>query len=357
MERKNAQITISTIVSLGMLGVLGCLGGQGSTDGGSGADGNFRDDVFVSDDISTGTVELEVQNSSLGIGETSPFTVRVLNARRQPVQQINVVCDSEEGIAIIEPQRGYELTSDSGVVSGVIGCESPGNFQMVCRLSVGANKRKFAGVQCSGEVPSGFNGFPGSAGGGLGGGSQTDGNEGGVRITSISFKDGANQDTSTPSIDIVFDSTDCDPDTDGIQPEFFTDTQAVITVRNDGTQAVIFNSLQYVFKGFRVDEGENDDGDTVYIPQDFPSRQIGITYESESVTEVGADSTFSVPVFKAYGGGKWVGDPEVLGTGAPIENDGIRTIIFTLRGETVLGEPVEITGRTSAAFGNYNGCQ
>lgn len=340
-----------------MLGVLGCLGGQGSTDGGSGADGNFREDVFVSDDISTGTVELEVQNPSLGIGETSPFTARVLNARRQPVKQINVVCDSEEGIAIIEPQRGYELTTDSGVVSGVIGCEAPGSFQMVCRLSVGANKRKFASVQCSGEAPSGFTGFPGSAGGGLGGGSQTDGNGGSVRITNIAFRDGPSQETSTSSIDIFFGSQDCDPSTDGTQFEFFTDTKALITVKNDGTQAVIFNTLQYVFKGFRVDAETDGDGNPQYVPQDFSSREIGITYESESTTEVGSESTFTVPVFKAYGGGKWVGDPEVPGAGAPIENDGIRTVIFTLRGETVLGEPVEVTGRTSAAFGNYNGCE
>jgi hypothetical protein len=347
MERRNAQITISTIVSLGMLGVLGCLGGQGSTDGGSGADGNFRGDVFVSDDISTGTVELEIQNPSLGIGETSPFTVRVLNARRQPVKQINVVCDSEQGIAILEPQTGYEMTNSSGIMSGVIGCASPGSFQMVCRLSVGANKREFGAVQCSGDVPPGFQGFPGAAGGGLGGGSPTDGSDSGVRITSISFFDGPDQGSSTPSIDIDFDPLlDCDPSTEGIQNEIFTDTIVSLNVQNDGTQAVRFTGLRYKFEDYKPGA-------------DFTSRLLGITYEGGANIQVGESAVFSLPVFKAYGGvdsDKWVGDPEGPGEGFQITNDGIRTVTFTLIGETVLGDSVEITGATSAAFGDYRGC-
>lgn len=344
MNRREAKLTISALASLGIVGLFGCLGGQGNTDGGSGRDGGFRDDVFVSDDTSTGSIALEITNPSLGIGDTSPFVVRVRNARQQPVGQINVVCDSEQGIAILEPQTGYAMTNSSGVMSGVIGCASPGSFQMVCRLSVGANKRDFGAVQCSGDVPPGFQGFPGAAGGGLGGGSPTDGSDSGVRMTSISFLDGPNRDTATPSIDIEYDSNiDRNPSTAEIESEFFTDTIVSINVQNDGTQAVRFTGLRYRFEDYQPGS-------------DFTSRLLGVTYEGGASIEVGESGVFSLPVFKAYSNGKWVGDPEGPGDGFQITNDGIRTVTFTLIGETVLGDPVEITGATSAAFGAYNGC-
>ena len=160
------------LVGIGLAIIIGCGGGQGATDGGSGAQPDFRDDQFIAGDTTTGSMSLSLSRGSLGVGDTSPFTVSVVNASGKPVSNINVACDSERGVAIVEPSRGFEMTNSSGVMSGVIGCESPGSFQMVCRLSVGANRRKFAQVTCTGDVPAGFQGFPGAAGGGLGGGVQ-----------------------------------------------------------------------------------------------------------------------------------------------------------------------------------------
>lgn len=168
------RLKFEVVAALFLAGACaGCMGGQGSTDGGSGDDHGMSDDTFVSDDDTTGTIRVGVEDSTMEVGNTSTFTVRVANAQQQPVANINVACDSEEGVAILEPQRGFELTNSDGVMSGVIGCAAPGSFQLVCRLAVGANRRAFVSVRCTGDVPSGFGGFPGAAGGGLGGGSQT----------------------------------------------------------------------------------------------------------------------------------------------------------------------------------------
>ena len=354
MNRRRGNFAVSAMALAGIVGLIGCLGGQGNTDGGSGADGGFRNDVFVSDDTSTGSIDLEITNSTLSIGDTSPFVVSVKNARQQPVQQINVICDSEQGIAIISPQSGYQMTDSSGSMSGVIGCESPGSYQIACRLSVGANKREFATVTCTGEVPSGFEGFPGAAGGGLGGGSPTNGDNGGVRITEISFSDAPGETASSVDISQI---ADCDTETAGNQSEPFYDTSVTVTVENQGTQAIIFTSLQYFFRDYTIDYVTDDDtGELTAIGRDFESRRMGITYEIGEATDVGSQSFFSVPVFKAYGGGKWVGDPFDIGTGDVIDNVGVRTITVTLRGQTVLGEPIEVRGKVSAGFGGYNRC-
>jgi hypothetical protein len=165
-NRKLMQLVLCVTATL-----AGCLGGQGSTDGGSGADGDFQDDIFVSDESTTGGMRLEIAESSIAVGDTSEFLVFVRDEQQQPVPNINVICDSEGGVAILEPSTGYALTNGRGAMSGVIGCEAPGSFQLVCRLSVGANRRQFASVRCTGDTPSDFEGFPGAGGGGLGGGS------------------------------------------------------------------------------------------------------------------------------------------------------------------------------------------
>jgi hypothetical protein len=328
-----------------MVALGGCLGGQGSTDGGSGADGNFRDDVFVSDETTTGGMSLEIENASIPVGDTSSFFVAVKNARMQPVSNINVVCDSEQGLAIIEPSSGYALTNSEGVMSGVIGCAAPGSLQLVCRLSIGANRRQFASVRCTGDVPSGFQGFPGAGGGGLGGGVQTN-DDGDVRVTAADFLDQGDLSSSTSgnsSIDIVQDS-DCNNDGTSGDIEPFYDTYVRLTVQNNLSETVRFTYLQY-----RI--SDVDGRGTA-----FTSKRLGLSVESEAGTASGGGgtTTFTVPVFKAYAGGKFVGDP--LGEGLQIVNPALLTTRFTLVGETSSGETVELTARTTASFSSFNRC-
>lgn len=334
------------VLAASIVVLWGCLGGQGSTDGGSGADNNSRGSVFVADESTTGSIDVEVEEASIAVGDTSGFFVRVQNTREQGVSNINIACDSEAGVAIIEPQTGYELTNSSGVMSGVIGCERPGSFQLVCRLTVGANRRKFVSVRCTGDIPSGFQGFPGAAGGGLGGGAQNN-DDGDVRIVSAGFVDDGSAlvDTvaTSESIDIVQDS-DCDNlgTTADVEPFFVTYVK--LKVQNNLAERVRFSYLQYSVS--------NVDGNGT----EFTSKRFGITQEADSSlsSDSGGSTTIFVPVFTPYGGGKYVGDP--LGVGIQITNSSLQTVSFSLVGETASGDPVEVTAQTTASFGNVNRC-
>jgi hypothetical protein len=334
----------STIVLAGVS--AGCLGGQGSTDGGSGADHGLEDDTFVSDESTTGSVVLDVVSPSIEVGNTSMFTVRAVNSRQQPVANINVACDSEQGVAILDPQRGYALTDSTGVMSGVIGCEAPGSFQFLCRLAVGANRRRFVTVNCTGDVPSGFQGFPGAAGGGLGGGSQTN-DDGDVRITSAGFIDAAftSRDdipAAGTSIDIS-QIPDCDLDPSTLDPEPFYDTYVKLVVENNRAEQVRFEYLQYTVADV---DGQGTE---------FTSKRLGLTQDVDSsLAESGESSTIVMPIFKAYNLGKYVGDP--LGVGIQITNRALITVSFILGGKTAAGEPVVVRGRSTASFGDFLAC-
>jgi len=334
------------LLALLLAGALaGCLGGQGSTDGGSGADHGLEDDTFVADENNTGTVSLNVASSSIEVGNTSTFTVRAVNSRQQPVANINVACDSEQGVAILDPQRGYALTDSSGVMSGVIGCEAPGSFQFLCRLAVGANRRKFVTINCTGEAPSGFDGFPGAAGGGLGGGSQTDDN-GDVRITAAGFVDNGTATSDSPSAGASIDISqiaDCDGNATTVDVEPFYDTYARLDVENQLAEQVRFEYLQYTVSDV---DGQGTE---------FTSKRLGLTQEADATkADSGESVTILMPVFKAYNGGKYVGDP--LGTGIRITNRALITVSFTLVGKTALGDSAVVKARSTASFGDFNAC-
>lgn len=325
---------------------VGCMGGQGSTDGGSGAEHGLEDDTFVSDESTTGSLILDVASTSIEVGNTSMFSVRAINARRQPVANINVACDSEQGVAILDPQRGYALTDGGGIMSGVIGCEAPGSFQFLCRLAVGANRRRSVTVTCTGDVPSGFQGFPGAAGGGLGGGSYTN-DDGDVRVTAVGFIDSAftSRDDMPPagtSIDIS-QIADCDLDVTTFDPEPFYDTYVKLVVENNLAEQVRFEYLQYSVSDVDTQGTE------------FTSKRLGLTQDvGSTLANGGGSAEIVMPIFKAYGGGKYVGDP--LGDGIQITNRALLTVNFTLVGETAQGEPVRVQGQSTASFGDFVAC-
>jgi hypothetical protein len=61
-----------------------------------------------------------------------------------------------------------------------------------------------------------------------------------------------------------------------------------------------------------------------------------------------------MPIFKAYNGGKYVGDP--LGTGIRITNRALLTVTFALVGKTASGESVAISAKATGSFGDFNRC-
>jgi hypothetical protein len=336
------------IYRLGLVGmlslsgaILGCLGGQGTTDDGSSSRNRYDDDIFVADESNTGSVSLDVSSTDIEVGNTSGFVVRAINSRQQGVAGINVVCDSEDGIAILEPQKGYAPTDSSGNMSGVIGCEAPGSFQFVCRLALGANRRSSVAVKCSGDVPSGFQGFPGAAGGGLGGGSQTN-DDGDVRIITAAFSDTGVLTETGASIDIT-QITDCDLDPKTLDPEPFYDTYVKLVVKNNRPEQVRFEYLQYSIADV---DGKGTE---------FTSKRLGLTEEANStVAESGETATIFLPVFKFYNYEKYVGDP--LGTGIKITNRALITTTFALVGKTASGESVAISAKATGSFGDFIRC-
>jgi hypothetical protein len=332
-----------TIVAVIVAGALGCLGGQGSTDGGSGKDPGYRDGVYTGQGTGGGSLSLNIESTSIPVGGTSGFSVKVRDASDQPVPDTTVVCDSEQGIAIIEPSKGYELTGASGAMSGVIGCAAPGSYQMVCRLNIGDNRRQFAGVRCTGDIPSGFNGFPGAAGGGLGGGTQTT-TQGDLTILQAGFQDSGNLASGispNTSIDTV-QGADCDRDPTTNDPEPFYDTYVNLSVRNDRAERVSFSYLTYSIS------------DVDGAGTSFDSADIAVSTSLESNGDTG---NIIVPVFKAYNGFKYVGNP--TGVGYKITASGLRTVVITLVGETSSGEVVSASVNVTASFGNFTaaGCK
>jgi hypothetical protein len=219
---------------------------------------------------------------------------------------------------------------------------------MVCRVSVGANRRKFIGVTCEGDVPSGFTGFPGAGGGGLGGGVTQDGDSGDATIVAMGFEDGGSTSvtpgspSSNASIDI-FQESDCDGVESTIDPEKFYDTYLNLEVENNFTEDIRFSSMTYSVR--------NVDGQGTV----FQSKPIGLTSNSgSSVGGNGGTTGLLVPLFKASQGGKYVGDPS--GVGIRISQVGFRTVTVTLNGQTASGRRVELTARSTASFGNYDRC-
>jgi len=183
----------SAIVTVGFISSLAVVGCGSSTGGG---DENIGSEQFVASDDAAGSLKITVP-TSLTTGTTGHFSAKVVDANGVAVPQIQVACDSESGIALVEPNTGIEITDSFGSISGVIGCRFPGSYQFGCRLPVGANKRKFVTVKCEGDIPAGFTGFPNAGGGGLGTGGVGVGDDGspggdgieGFRVVSLSIRD------------------------------------------------------------------------------------------------------------------------------------------------------------------------
>ena len=161
---KIISILVALVTTICLTALIGCSGGT-STDR-SGAD--YEDTEFVATEDSVGSIDLWVRTTDMPVSGVSGFIVSVRNSSGAPVQNIQIACDTELGLALIEPSTGSEMTDSHGQMSGKVGCEVPGSLILGCRLPIGVNRRKFVTIKCRGPIPDGFFGFPGAAGGGLG---------------------------------------------------------------------------------------------------------------------------------------------------------------------------------------------
>lgn len=145
---------------------IGC-NGSGGTSGENNNSGSGEN--FVSDGGAGATIRIDVLGD-LATGGMVDFIVTLLDPDGTPLPFIRITCDSEHGIAILEPLSAVESTASNGIMSGVLGGLTPGSYIFECRAESGFNLTARTNVNVVGDVPAGFAGFPGAAGGTLGGG-------------------------------------------------------------------------------------------------------------------------------------------------------------------------------------------
>lgn len=334
----------------GALLTVGCLATLVACSGGTSKDptnSDYPNSEFVATESSVGSIDLRVLQTTLGVAQTSGFIVTVRNSSGGPVQNIQVSCDTEEGLALIEPTTGRELTDASGQMSGKVGCEVPGSLIIGCRLPIGVNRRQFVTMKCQGPVPSGFEGFPGAAGGGLGSGGVSVSDDGGaaggvgssgIRLTSISTYDEGLlcSGTSSPNIDVTQNLCGTAPDQTA---EPFYDSSVSMQVVNNSNVTARISYLRYVVGGAN--------GSGTY----FTSSNIALIGDLE-VGPNGGTKSFCAPFTRAGGGGK-----RFIGSGSDIPSSlGVRNVTFELYGTTETGESFVISGSNAAYFNDYNRC-
>jgi hypothetical protein len=229
---------------------LGCRGG--STSGGPGEDDAGVGTSFVSDGGAGATIRIDVDDD-LEVAGTTEFRVTLTDPQGAPLEFIRIFCESESGIAILEPSAGgvaFESTSARGIMSGVLGGVTPGSYLLECRAEQGFNLTARTSIRVTGDVPPGFEGFPGAAGGNLGGGllvedPNVDVEAGAVTITAISFSDVGGDGLR---IDVVQDG-DCDNDASTVDPEPFLLNDYKITVANGLEDALEVRSVTFSVNG------------------------------------------------------------------------------------------------------------
>lgn len=319
--------------------ITGCQ--SGDTDGGSARDGAGTGDQFVSDGGAGAKLEITFEHDELGVGDTMSFRVLAKDPQGAPLAFIRIFCESEKGIAIIEPSSGgvaFEHTGPDGGMSGVIGGLAPGSFIFECRAPEGFNLVARRTLKITGEVPEGFEGFPGAAGGNLGGGVLIDDTPDedsvdGIVVESIQFFDGSTENVT--AIDVVRD-TDCDGDgtaEGGTDTEPFYLNNYSITVVNNTTSNIVLKSVRFAAGG----------GGTA-----TQTLSVLVTAGNEG------GSTFTGPFLESssLSGGtqkKYAGTNDQVSLGT-------RNIRVIFTAETEAGETITFSGGRSVTFANVNNC-
>ena len=139
LKSKFGRVLVGILAtSLFAVTYVGCQGG-GDTDGNPDSAGVGSQ--LVSDGGSGSTLTISA-TGPIPVGSTIPFTVTAIDPNGAPLAFIRISCESESGIAILEPSRGggaFESTGSAGVMSGVLGGLTPGSYVLECRGPEGFN--------------------------------------------------------------------------------------------------------------------------------------------------------------------------------------------------------------------------
>ncbi|MFN8390497.1 MAG: hypothetical protein U0136_09430 [Bdellovibrionota bacterium] len=339
--------TLFGIALAGMLAsaaLAGCLaGGGGDTDGGQGND----DAGIGAQPVSDGgfgaslTIALDDGGNELRVAERKDFFVTALDPNGLPLTDRRVFCESEKGIAILEPSSGgvaFEHTGSHGTMSGVLGGVTPGSYLLECRLEEGFNLVARKHLKVIGEVPAGFQGFPGAAGGNLGGGVIVENpNDVGNSVLTVEFLTVTGQQTANGPIDTARE-LDCDNNVATNDPETYGDDNFVLKIDNPENEDLVIDSVT-----FTVDDGRDVES----------SRQkAGLVVAAGSATTL--SGTFTEPVFLPSGAQTDV--KAFAGTSFRVLN-GTFNVNFRVRAHLAAsGESVSLSTGQSVTFQDVNNC-
>ncbi len=332
---------VKALASVTILGAVGLLAGcnQGDTDGGSANDNILGPGSQPVSDGGFGaslTIRLENGGDTMEVAQRTRFFVTALDPSGIPLGFRRVFCDSELGIAILEPSANgvaFEHTNSAGEMSGILGGVTPGSFLLECRLEEGFNLVARKTIRIHGEVPEGFQGFPGAAGGNIGGGSIQPNPNATAQLVQIVFNGvGLNNDANGP-IDIT-QNLDCNADggatADDLEP--FSFDEYTITVNNRTTGPLAIDSVT-----FTVNDGRNVVSTQQFAGMIIPagsSQELSgtfIEFVLGSNTKVFAGTAFNV----------------LLGT---------YNVTFTVNATAANGDDVELEGSASVTFGEVDNC-
>jgi hypothetical protein len=353
-QKNGVRLASRLLLGLAVLSaplIVGCSGGSNSDNGAE------YDGFFVVSDDTVGTLELSVASTSFGVSQTAGFSVSVKDPSGTPVRNIPVVCDTQSGLALIEPNTGQGMTDTYGNMSGTIGCEAPGSLQFGCRLGGGVNLRKFVQIACQGPVPAGFVGFPNSGGGGIGGGVDTpdDGDAGGVgtegiRLIEIAFNDTGDATPLTNQtlvIDTRQKNCETDPEEDPDCEPFF-DSIISFKLVNNSNQSIQISGYNYTIP--------NADGSGT----SFTSSTIVPTpiEGGNAITANGGEATFAALFTDiTTGSGVCGAEKRFITSSSSIPSTlGLRTVTVRVSGRNENGDTFTKTGQVSVSFDVYDYC-
>ncbi len=314
-------LLVASIAAGSLLMFSGCSG--------TGSDGeNYDGTSYVDEDA--GGLTLTVKETEMGVSEWTGFSVQVVGQDGQPIPEVEIACDTETGLALIEPSTGYEMTDSGGHISGKVGCALPGSYLIGCRLPVGAYKRQYETIRCSGPVPDGFTGFPGAGGGSLGTGDTPSGDSQGNGTGSISVASATVTEDGATTTKIDIQRGTCANST----PEVFTDDDIAFSVTNGTSSPIKLFAYEYSIPGGELSK-------KIYFSQ-------------EVSVAVGQSGTASAVLFKAASPYKY------YVTGTYTESDkvteGTRKVSYTIYYKDASGNTGTLTGSIGLTFGNYDHC-
>lgn len=333
---------IAALLAIVTMALFSCTG---DTDGGSAGDAALVSNPFVDNGGAGAKIELEIESTDnqVGVGEEVPFRVRVTDPQGAPLQFVRIFCDTELGVAITEPARNgvaVETTSARGYMSGSIGGVTPGSYIMECRAQAGFNLVDRVSVRVTGQVLAGFQGFPGAAGGNLGGGRivdrTPDANDGnGVRISSITVSDASSSSSSSGVVlDVVRNGCRDTATPPTCTSEPFTFNTFTLSIKNDTGANAFINTVE-VRQGSR----------TVVSAQGVPA-EVKKGGGSSDITGIFTTS-INCSADKCFNTG---------GTNNLSIGVGSRNYTFIVTGTTEAGDSFEISRTAAILFDSVNNC-